>query len=124
MSELGVCVLVVDDDAFTAELTGMVLEEAGFEVVIAIGGADALKQMGVNASIRVVVSDMNMPNMNGIEFFHSLREQGFQQPFILMTGEAVAALRQAHPQLDGVLAKDEEYQEILPGLVATLAAAC
>lgn len=113
-------VLVVDDDALTAELAGMVLEDAGYRVVLAEGGVDALEKLAAEPGIRLVVSDMNMPFMDGLELFQELREQGLQQPFVLLTGEAAGPLLAAHPELDAVLAKDEHLPETLPATVATL----
>lgn len=113
-------VLVVDDDEFTAELTGMILESAGYDVVIAVGGMEALEKIAANPAIRVVVSDMNMPFIDGIQLFAELREQGFTQPFMLLTGDAAAPLRLAHPDMDAVLTKDEDLQEALPDMVASL----
>jgi CheY-like chemotaxis protein len=120
MSDTPATVLVVDDDEFTAELTGLILESAGYETVIAIGGLDALEKIAADPAIRMVLSDMNMPFMDGIQLFSELREQGFRQPFILLTGEDAAPLRLAHPDMDAVLTKDENLQEMLPELVESL----
>lgn len=120
MSDAPATILVVDDDEFTAELTGMILETAGYDTVIAIGGMDALEKIAGNNAIRVVVSDMNMPFIDGIQFFAELRGQGFRQPFVLLTGEEAAPLRVAHPDMDAVLTKDENLQETLPELMESL----
>jgi CheY-like chemotaxis protein len=113
-------ILVVDDDEFTAELTGMILEAADYNVVIAVGGMDALEKIAADPAIRMVVSDMNMPFIDGIQLFSELRQQGFAQPFVLLTGEEAAPLRLAHPDLNAVLTKDEQLQETLPELVEAL----
>jgi CheY-like chemotaxis protein len=113
-------ILVVDDDPFTAELTGLVLESAGFRVIVAEGGVDALEKMADTPSIAIVVSDMNMPFIDGIELFTELRIQGDMRPFVLLTGEEAAPLRAAHPDIDAVLTKDEQMQEKLPELVHSL----
>jgi len=120
MSDTSATILVVDDDEFTAELTGLILESAGFSTVIAAGGLDALEKMAADPTVRIVVSDMNMPFIDGIQLFAELREQGFRQPFVLLTGEDAAPLRLAHPHMDAVLTKDENLQELLPELVASL----
>lgn len=120
MSDTPATILVVDDDEFTAELTGMILEAAGHDVVIAVGGMEALVKMAEDPAIRMVVSDMNMPFIDGIQLFAELREQGFDQPFVLLTGDEAAPLRLAHPDMDAVLTKDEDLQEALPELVESL----
>ncbi|OGU13908.1 MAG: hypothetical protein A2076_13370 [Geobacteraceae bacterium GWC2_53_11] len=122
MSDAPATILVVDDDEFTAELTGMLLDASGYGVVIAIGGMEALEKIAEDASIRMVVSDMNMPFMDGVQLFAELRGNGCNQPFVLLTGEEAAPLRAAHPDLDGVLTKDEDLQETLPEMVAGLLA--
>lgn len=120
MSDNPATILVVDDDEFTAELTGMILETAGYGVVIAVGGMDALEKIAQDPSIRVVASDMNMPFLDGIQLFSELREQGFKQPFVLLTGDEAAPLRLAHPDIDAVMTKDENMQESLPELIESL----
>ena len=124
MSDVPVKILVVDDDEFTAEMTGMFLEMAGYETIIAIGGMDALDKIAIDPEIRLVLSDMNMPFMDGIQLFAELRGQGFTQPFVLLTGEESAPLKLAHPNLDAVLTKNEDLQDKLPELVAELLARC
>ncbi|MBW4054485.1 MAG: response regulator [Proteobacteria bacterium] len=121
-SDTPATILVVDDDEFTAELTGMILETVGYEVVIAVGGMEALGKISEDAAIRMVVSDMNMPVIDGIQLFTELREQGYNQPFVLLTGDDAVPLRVAHPDMDAVLTKDEDLQEALPNLVETLLA--
>ena len=122
MSDVPIKILVVDDDDFTAEMTGMFLEIAGYEAIIAIGGMDALDKIAIDPEIRLVLSDMNMPFMDGIQLFAELRGQGFTQPFVLLTGEESSPLKLAHPNLDAVLTKNEDLQDKLPELVAELLA--
>ena len=111
-----VTILVVDDDVFTAELTGLSLEAAGYGVLIAEGGLDALEKMAENPSIRLVVSDMNMPIMDGVELFEELRQRAFRQPFVLLSGHEA----ELHPGMAARLVKDERLQETLPRLVGDL----
>jgi CheY-like chemotaxis protein len=120
MSDTPTTILVVDDDEFTAQLTGMILESAGYDVVIAVGGMEALDKMAKDHTINIVVSDMNMPFIDGVQLFAELREQGFKQSFVLLTGDEAAPLRLAHPDMDAVLTKDENLQETLPELVESL----
>ncbi|NVN92860.1 MAG: response regulator [Desulfuromonadales bacterium] len=118
MSKIPGRILVVDDDLFTAELTGLILETVGYETVIAEGGIDALEKIAADPWISIIVSDMNMPFMNGIQLFEEVRQQGYSQPFVLLTGEEAAPLREANPEMDGILTKDEHLQELLPDMVA------
>lgn len=113
-------ILVVDDDPFTAQLTGFILESAGYVVLIAEGGMDALEKMAETPSIALIVSDMNMPFIDGLQLFAELRSQGDQRPFILLTGDQAEPLRASHPEIDAVITKDDQLQEQLPQLVQTL----
>lgn len=122
MSETATHILVVDDDPFTAELTGMILESEEYEIILAEGGIDALEKLSADADIRIVVSDMNMPFMSGIGLFSEMREQGCTLPFVLLTGEDAAPLRLEHPDMDAIVTKDEELQATLPEIVAGLLA--
>lgn len=113
-------ILVVDDDAFTAEMTGMILEMSGYETLLAEGGLDALDKISENQSVCMVVSDMNMPVIDGVQLFAELREQGYMQPYILITGDDAAPLILAHPEIDAIITKDENLQEQLPQCVESL----
>jgi len=122
MNDSVVRILVVDDDLFTAELTGLLLETAGYEVAIAEGGVDAMEKIADDPCIRIVVSDMNMPLIDGVQLFTELRRQAFTQPFVLLTGSDAEPLRIAHPDIDAVMTKDEDLQETLPEIVRLLLA--
>jgi CheY-like chemotaxis protein len=117
MTDSAATILIVDDDLFSAELAGMALEAAGHSVRIAEGALDALEQLAQDPSVRVIVSDLNMPIMDGVQFFHELRQQGFIQPFILLSSQTMA------PEgIAALLPKDEHLQDALPEKVAALLA--
>jgi CheY-like chemotaxis protein len=122
MSDISIRILVVDDDPFTAELTGMTLEAAGYEAVVAEGGLDAMEKVAENPSFAAVVSDMNMPFMSGAELFEELGKLGIHLPFLLLTGQDAQELVAAHPGMDAVLKKDEGFQEALQEHLKTLLA--
>ena len=115
MYEPSATVLIVDDHRLTAELTGMALEAAGF-VLIEEDGPAALAVLAGGAAIRAVVWDMNMHGMDGLALLDALRQAGFTQPFILLTGEDETAQLARHPGLDTVMTKDETVEEALPDL--------
>ena len=66
-------VLLVDDSDFFRNLLAPVLKAAGFRVVAVPGAADALSLMKAGQRFDVVVTDIEMPDMNGFEFAEALR---------------------------------------------------
>jgi two-component system chemotaxis response regulator CheY len=82
-------ILVVDDDKTTRKLLGLYLKAKGYEIVTAENGLDALEKLGTE-NINLVVSDMNMPYMDGIELTKNIRadENLKSLPVIMVTTEA------------------------------------
>src|SRR4051812_19152671 len=71
---------------------GKALTGAGFDVVEAVDGADALEK-SAGADFSVVICDVNMPNMDGIEFLEAAAKRGGQQPSVIMlTTEAQTSM--------------------------------
>jgi two-component system, cell cycle response regulator CpdR len=58
-------VLVVDDEPLVLDVTASMLEDLGCEVITAAGGQDALQKLHANRRIEVLITDINMPGMNG-----------------------------------------------------------
>lgn len=66
-------VMVVDDSMMVRQQVKRALGEAGFTMVEACDGVDALKKLSEETDVKLIVLDVNMPNMNGIEFLEALR---------------------------------------------------
>ncbi|MCC6347485.1 MAG: response regulator [Nitrospirales bacterium] len=81
--------LIVDDDKTTRKILSLYLKGKGYEVVTAENGLDALEKLGTE-NINMVVTDMNMPYMDGIELTRTLRADPSWQsiPIIMVTTEA------------------------------------
>jgi len=89
----GTWVLVVDDETAVRRFAVRVLEQEGYGVVEARDGVEALeliKQGGT--SFEVVVSDIVMPRLNGVELMQALSVSHPDLPMILMSGYATEAL--------------------------------
>jgi CheY-like chemotaxis protein len=114
-------ILIVDDDPLAAELSAAILQAAGYHTCIAEQALDALEQLATNPALSLIVSDMHMPLMNGIELFAEVRERGYPAGFILLTGDDPDGLRAEQPGLDACLMKDASLEHSLPRLVAELA---
>lgn len=112
-------ILVVDDDLMAAEMTSAILEASGYQTLIAENAIEGLEQIGSN-DIALVVSDLNMPLVSGIDFFRELREQGSTLPFVILSGNEAGALMQTEPRLSACLTKDFDLAESLPQIVGQL----
>jgi two-component system, cell cycle sensor histidine kinase and response regulator CckA len=89
----GVSVLVVDDETAVRRFAVRVLDRDGYDVLEATDGAEALEVVqSQKASIDVVVSDIVMPRLNGVELMQALSVSHPDLPVILMSGYATAAL--------------------------------
>jgi EAL domain-containing protein (putative c-di-GMP-specific phosphodiesterase class I)/CheY-like chemotaxis protein len=78
-------VLVVDDEVPVRDLFALVLSEAGWQVDVAGSGDAALKLLDVR-QYDVVLSDIDMPRMNGLEFLQAIRGRDLDLPVLLVTG--------------------------------------
>lgn len=89
----GIWILVVDDESAVRRFAVRVLEREGYGVREAADGAEALellKQGGI--TVEVVVSDIVMPRLNGVELMRALSISHPDLPVILMSGYATGAL--------------------------------
>lgn len=95
-------VLVVDDDPTQRRLIQAVLERDGYAVVHASGGGEAIDRMTRGGGADVVLLDMVMPEMSGMECLAELRSAGVTTPVIVLTAnagvEAVVKAMQAGAQ--------------------------
>ncbi len=85
-------ILMVDDDPFMLEMQRHTLQSMGYSRVATVGtGRAALAEMrGHEARTDIVICDLNMPGMDGIEFLQNLNETGsFRGHVILVSGEGV-----------------------------------
>jgi two-component system, NtrC family, response regulator HydG len=82
-------ILLVDDDVQSLESTRKILEYSGYEVVTVSDGQSALERIrpegGVKHSFDLVVTDVRMPRLGGLEFLRALSLCGETVPVILMT---------------------------------------
>jgi two-component system chemotaxis response regulator CheY len=68
-------VLVVDDSSTMREIVATFLGQNGFQVAVATDGRDGLMQLRADPDIRLVVSDVNMPNMDGLTMAEKIRTE-------------------------------------------------
>ena len=91
--------LVADDDPDFLALVGKALERFGVHIVRASSGGELLEEIAHHHPFDVVVTDVAMPWMTGLQVMHSVRTAGLFGPIVIMTGlrdaktaESVAAL--------------------------------
>ncbi|EMW5612529.1 response regulator transcription factor [Enterococcus faecium] len=80
-------ILVVEDDPQLQLLYRSVLERAGFSVITALNGEDALKKLEVTR-IELIITDIMMPKMDGYDLLDSLRSTRFDTPVLMITAKA------------------------------------
>lgn len=85
-------VMVIDDSATVRTQAGRALTGAGFRVIEAFDGLDALEKLRVTPGIALIVCDVNMPRMDGLQFIESLAAEAQHPPVLMLTTEG-------HPRL-------------------------
>jgi len=80
-------VLVADDDPDFSDSVRHLLEDSGYSVLVAVTGAEALDK-GMAPEINVIVLDLRMPVMQGLDVYLELRRRGREVPVIVVTGYA------------------------------------
>lgn len=82
-------ILIVDDSASLRQVVAIALKGAGYDVVEACDGRDALGKL-TGDKIHLVISDVNMPNMDGITFVAEMKKNAAYKftPVIMLTTEA------------------------------------
>jgi two-component system chemotaxis response regulator CheY len=81
-------IMVVDDCKTTRKLLGHYLKSRGYQVVFAENGLDAMEKLGSN-SVNLIMTDMNMPYMDGMELIKTLRSDSTwsEIPILMITTE-------------------------------------
>lgn len=80
-------ILVVDDDSMNLARTRIILSEK-YDVILAESGAEALKLLG-SQEVDLVLLDIDMPEMNGMETFRNMKKAGIKVPVIFLTASGL-----------------------------------
>jgi two-component system, chemotaxis family, chemotaxis protein CheY len=88
-------VLVVDDSSTMREIVSTFLSNNGFAVAVASDGRDGLAQLRQDPDIRLIVSDINMPNMDGLTMAQKIRTEMGERDvrIVMLTTEDNSAIR-------------------------------
>ncbi len=89
-------VLIVDDSEMVRNYHYYILKNAGFEVIHAIDGMDGYEKLLMNPEVDIIVSDINMPNMDGYTMIEKVRSHDdFEDlPIIIVSTEDEAQDKQ------------------------------
>ncbi len=116
-------ILVVDDDEAVRSVTFEMLKRLGFEVTTADSGASALEE-ATHQSFDLVLLDLAMPKMSGVEVFSSLKEMKPESRVIFMTGysrDEFSDLLTDNEDTTAVLSKPFPMQELKTSVETMLA---
>lgn len=88
-------ILTVDDSSSIRQLVRFTLSGAGYEVIQAVDGQDALAKL--NVPVHLIVTDLNMPNLDGIELIRQVRTRPAYKgiPILMLTTESQDSKKQA-----------------------------
>jgi two-component system, chemotaxis family, chemotaxis protein CheY len=88
-------ILLVDDSASVRQVVGIALRRAGYETVEAGNGQEALGLLD-SGKLHLIISDVNMPVMNGIEFVKKVRQHPTSKftPVVMLTTEGQDEMKQ------------------------------
>jgi len=88
-------IMIVDDSASLRQVVAIALKGAGYDVVEACDGKDALNKLD-GRKLHLIISDVNMPNMDGLSFVKAAKQLPAYKftPVIMLTTEAGDAMKQ------------------------------
>lgn len=109
-------ILVIDDDQALRSLFQEFLEDESYEVDTAIDGLDALEQLGHPWNVYdVILLDLTMPRLNGLQFLQKVQVQGFPClcSIIALSGDEEALQQAACIGIGGTLKKPFDLEVLL-----------
>ena len=114
-------VLLVEDESQIADLITQGLSEQGYAVDVARDGAEALDWSDVSA-FDMIILDVMLPRLDGIEVCRTLRERGFQIPILMLTARDAVEdrVRGLDSGADDYLVKPFAFTELLARLRALM----
>lgn len=86
---MGKTIMIVDDSSSLRQVVGMTLKSAGYDVIEACDGKDAMAKL-TGQKVHLIISDVNMPNMDGLTFVTEIKKNPAYKftPVIMLTTEA------------------------------------
>ena len=87
-------ILVVDDSSTVRNEVSSFLASHGIDVDTAVDGVDGLAKINKDANLKLVICDVNMPNMDGLTMVEKMKESGKTVPIIMLTTESNPSMKQ------------------------------
>lgn len=86
---MGKKIIVVDDSQTVRQQVGATLKQAGFDVIDAVDGIDGVDVIGRTPDLAMVICDVNMPRMNGLEMLETIKKEPRHAalPIVMLTTE-------------------------------------
>ncbi|RME23870.1 MAG: response regulator [Candidatus Zixiibacteriota bacterium] len=97
-------ILIVDDNPNMSALLSDMLEVFDYQSERASDGAEALAKLDKN-KYAMIITDMRMPNMSGLELLEAVKERYPKLPVVLVSGYSIATIESHHVKADGILGK-------------------
>ncbi|WP_413172246.1 response regulator [Anabaena azotica] len=106
-------VLVIDDAISVRQTLVMTLQKSGYQVFSAQNGVEALEQLQLHPEVEVIISDLEMPRMNGFELLSHIRQNPAlaKKPVVILTSRSSEKHRQLAQELGATAYLTKPYLE-------------
>jgi DNA-binding NtrC family response regulator len=114
-------ILIADDEEYIRNFMQKLFVSLGYNVVLAHDGDEAMRQFTAH-HIDCVISDINMPKMDGFEFLNQIRQRDSKVPFFLMSGhyKAEEVPSTIMEDVSAIISKPFDVHEILDKVLRAL----
>jgi len=112
-------ILVVDDELFFRSAVNTILRKAGFHTIEAGDGFEAYEIIqAIGASVELVLTDFQMPRMDGLSLIEAVRKLHPKMPVLLMTGSRLEKRPRSYPVLDKSIGREALLQAVRSAIAA------
>jgi two-component system chemotaxis response regulator CheY len=117
-------ILLIDDSETVRHQVRQTLVRAGYEVLEAADGVDGLEKIRRRPALALVLCDINMPRMNGLEMLEQLHRDGSKVPIVMLTteGQPLLIRRAKQAGAKGWIVKPIKAEPLLSAITKILGA--